>query len=221
MIAMELQRHPECHLGSHGSADWSNGASSSAASLAAAAAPGATCNPVPASLSQLYASLDFDPRTDDVPAAEVRRRTRGTAHLVSLPLPPSRNRVPRRALHFVRWVAARLTTVCCFVGGVAGGAQVASALKRLGFRLTDDETERLLEQLDPAGSGRVARAALAASQMDWRQLQAQDQRRWVDVARRVFSALDADADGVLKVRRLRASLAGAVCLWGTDWEATP
>lgn len=54
-------------------------------------------------------------------------------------------------------------------------------------------------QLDPAGTGTITRAAFAASQVDWRHLQANHKDQWVALAQEVFSSLDVDHDGVLRV----------------------
>jgi calcium-dependent protein kinase len=80
-----------------------------------------------------------------------------------------------------------LLLLCCL--------QVAEALHSLGFQLKDSEVSRILAQLDPAGTGVVTRAAFAASQLDWRAIQA-DHSRWLELARKVFMSLDRDQVGV-------------------------
>ena len=54
---------------------------------------------------------------------------------------------------------------------------LADGLAQLGFNCSDSDVERLLEQLasvpgmEDAGDGNVSGASLAASQLDWEQLQ--------------------------------------------------
>jgi calcium-dependent protein kinase len=72
--------------------------------------------------------------------------------------------------------------------------QVAEALHNLGFQLKDTEVSRILAQLDPGRTGIVTRAAFAASQLDWRAIQA-DHSRWLELARKVFMSLDRDQVG--------------------------
>ncbi|KAJ9523991.1 hypothetical protein QJQ45_022363 [Haematococcus lacustris] len=76
-------------------------------------------------------------------------------------------------------------------------AEVGQALQGLGFRLTDTEVARLLTQLDVSGSGTLQRATVAASLLDWRQVQQQLGPGWEALALKVFQALDQDKDGVL------------------------
>lgn len=82
----------------------------------------------------------------------------------------------------------------------------ALALSKLGYRLEPCEISRLLEQVDTSNSGKVKRAALAASQIDWRHLQQNHLDTWLDIARRAFMALDQNSDGLLHASEIMASL---------------
>ena len=83
---------------------------------------------------------------------------------------------------------------------------LADGLAELGYRLTPAELERLLDQLDPGNTGKVAKSQLAASQIDWSVLQTNQTERWLDLARRAFRELDTDKDGVLSSEDLMALL---------------
>jgi len=83
---------------------------------------------------------------------------------------------------------------------------LANGLAELGYRLTPAELERLLDQLDPGNTGKVAKSQLAASQIDWSVLQTNQTERWLELARRAFSELDTDKDGVLSSEDLMALL---------------
>jgi hypothetical protein len=74
-------------------------------------------------------------------------------------------------------------------------AEAAAALAKMGFQLRPAEALQLAAMLDTSNSGRVRRAAFAASQIDFRQLQQDDVEAWAEMARRVFSRLDVDQDG--------------------------
>ena len=82
----------------------------------------------------------------------------------------------------------------------------ADGLTELGYRLTPEEVDRLLDQLDPANTGSVGKTQLAASQMDWKALQESQTERWLRCARRAFADLDADRDGVVSVEDMVALL---------------
>jgi hypothetical protein len=60
--------------------------------------------------------------------------------------------------------------------------------------------------VDTSRSGKVRRAALAASQVDWRHLQQNNVAEWLDIAHRAFAALDKDKDGVLRLGEIMASI---------------
>ena len=75
--------------------------------------------------------------------------------------------------------------------------ELVSGLAELGYKLTDSEVEQLLDTLDSNNTGSIGKVQFSASQIDWRVLQRNNAQRWVERARRVFSALDEDGDGVL------------------------
>lgn len=82
----------------------------------------------------------------------------------------------------------------------------AVALAKMGYQLEPSEIGRLLEQVDVSNSGRVRRAALAASQIDWRYLQQNRLSDWLEIAHRAFASLDHDSDGRLNVSEILSSL---------------
>lgn len=85
--------------------------------------------------------------------------------------------------------------------------ELVSGLAELGYKLTDSEVERLLDTLDSNNTGSIGKVQFSASQIDWRVLQRNNAQRWVERARRVFSALDEDGDGVLSSAEIANLLA--------------
>lgn len=85
--------------------------------------------------------------------------------------------------------------------------ELVSGLAELGYKLTDSEIERLLDTLDSNNTGSIGKVQFSASQIDWRVLQRNNAQRWVERARRVFSALDEDGDGVLSSAEITNLLA--------------
>ena len=59
---------------------------------------------------------------------------------------------------------------------------------------------RLLEQVDLSGDGQIGKAALAASQLDWVELQQHHSNRWRELVRHTFGSLDADRDGLIRAK---------------------
>jgi calcium-dependent protein kinase len=82
----------------------------------------------------------------------------------------------------------------------------AVAMANMGYKLDQTEINRLLELMDISNSGKVRRAAVAASQLDWRHLQQRRMDDWLEIARRAFMTLDKDSDGKLAVDDILASL---------------
>ena len=66
-----------------------------------------------------------------------------------------------------------------------------------GYKLELDEIEQLLDQVDTAHTGQVARSQLAASQMDWQATQQNHAEQWLASVHKVFQSFDTDADGVI------------------------
>jgi calcium-dependent protein kinase len=82
--------------------------------------------------------------------------------------------------------------------------ELLDGLARLGYRLAGGEGDRLMAAL--GDSARVTRAALAASQIDWRALASTRADEWLALARSAFASLDTDGDGVLRRGDIAASL---------------
>lgn len=91
--------------------------------------------------------------------------------------------------------------------------EVADGLELLGYRLSPEELERLLDQLDPGNTGKVAKSQVAASQIDWRVMQQSQTERWLKCVKQAFMDLDIDGDGIISgeemVALLRNKLPGA------------
>ncbi|PSC73235.1 Pkinase-domain-containing [Micractinium conductrix] len=84
--------------------------------------------------------------------------------------------------------------------------EIADGLEELGYRLTPEELERLLDQLDPGNTGKVAKAQVAASQIDWRVMQQSQTERWLKCVRSAFQDLDTDGDGIISSGEMVAML---------------
>ncbi len=85
-------------------------------------------------------------------------------------------------------------------------AVLAEGLTEMGYKLTPEEVDNLLDQLDPGNTGHVAKSQLAASQMDWKALQENQTERWFRCARRAFADLDSDQDGLVSTEDMVALL---------------
>jgi len=85
-------------------------------------------------------------------------------------------------------------------------AVLAEGLTEMGYKLTPEEVDNLLDQLDPGNTGHVAKSQLAASQMDWKALQENQTERWFQCARRAFADLDSDKDGLVSTEDMVALL---------------
>jgi len=97
----------------------------------------------------------------------------------------------------------RLRLVDC---SLVDRAMLAEGLSEMGYKLTPEEVNNLLDQLDPGNTGHVAKSQLAASQMDWKALQENQTERWFRCARRAFADLDSDKDGLVSTEDMVALL---------------
>ncbi len=77
------------------------------------------------------------------------------------------------------------------------GQSFISCVSIPGYKLELDEIEQLLDQVDTAHTGQVARSQLAASQMDWQATQQNHAEQWLASVHKVFQSFDTDADGVI------------------------
>ncbi|WPT18299.1 Calcium-dependent protein kinase 2 [Picochlorum sp. SENEW3] len=82
---------------------------------------------------------------------------------------------------------------------------LAEGLRDMGYKLSNEEVERLLDQLDVGFTGQVGKTQFAASQMDWRAIQSNTEQ-WLSYARKVFADLDKDKDGILSAEDMAALL---------------
>ncbi|GAX86176.1 hypothetical protein CEUSTIGMA_g13589.t1, partial [Chlamydomonas eustigma] len=76
------------------------------------------------------------------------------------------------------------------------------------FKLEDSEVSRLLQQVDSMStqSGQIQKSALAASQLDWKELQQHHYQQWRRLVHNTFEGLDRDHDGILKQSDLTKAL---------------
>ena len=84
--------------------------------------------------------------------------------------------------------------------------ELAKGLREMGYKLSEDEVQRLLDQLDVSYTGKIAKSQFAASQIDWSAVQKSNTERWISRARKVFADLDTDMDGVLSAEEMAALL---------------
>lgn len=71
-----------------------------------------------------------------------------------------------------------------------------------GYHLDVDEVEQLLNHVDTAHTGVVAKSQLAASQIDWEAMQQSNAERWLASARKVFQDFDTDRDGIISSEQI-------------------
>jgi calcium-dependent protein kinase len=84
--------------------------------------------------------------------------------------------------------------------------ELAKGLREMGYKLSEHEVQRLLDQLDVSYTGKIAKSQFAASQIDWSIVQKSNTERWISYARKVFADLDTDMDGVLSSEEMAALL---------------
>lgn len=88
--------------------------------------------------------------------------------------------------------------------------ELGSRLRDMGYNLEPSEVERLAEILDSSETGKVHRAAFAASLVDWREMERSHKDQWLELLERAFREMDRDSDGTLQlddlVRTLRRKL---------------
>ena len=65
-----------------------------------------------------------------------------------------------------------------------------------------DEVDQLLNHVDTAHTGVVAKSQLAASQIDWQAMQQSHAERWLASAQKVFQGFDTDGDGVIAAQQI-------------------
>lgn len=71
-----------------------------------------------------------------------------------------------------------------------------------GYKLDVDEVEQLLNHVDTAHTGVVAKSQLAASQIDWEAMQQSNAERWLASAHKVFQDFDTDLDGIISSEQI-------------------
>ena len=83
---------------------------------------------------------------------------------------------------------------------------LTQGLRDMGYKLSNEEVDGLLDQLDVGLTGHVGKAQLAASQMDWKALQTTNSDKWLKYARKAFADLDTDKDGIISSEDIVALL---------------
>ncbi|KAG2498875.1 hypothetical protein HYH03_003067 [Edaphochlamys debaryana] len=83
---------------------------------------------------------------------------------------------------------------------------LGEALASMGFKLTETEVKRLMEEVDLDRSGGMDLADFAATQMDWRYVQQSHRDLWLELASKAFRDMDTDGNGMLEVDELLAAL---------------
>lgn len=79
-----------------------------------------------------------------------------------------------------------------------------------GYKLELDEVEQLLDQIDTAHTGQVAKSQLVASQIDWRATQQNHAEQWLASVQKVFQSFDTDRDGVIAYEQILECLRSKV-----------
>ena len=77
--------------------------------------------------------------------------------------------------------------------------------------------QQLLDQIDTAHTGQLAKSQIAASQIDWQAVQQRNADQWLASVHKVFKSFDTDADGVIApdqiVDCLRTKLPSSEVCW--------
>lgn len=76
-------------------------------------------------------------------------------------------------------------------------ATMERLLHKLGYRLHPEEVEHLMQAMDIGRSGRVTVSQFVASQIDWPAVERLHNELFAESARRAFSSLDIDGDGLI------------------------
>ena len=70
--------------------------------------------------------------------------------------------------------------------------------------------EQLLDQIDTAHTGQVAKSQLVASQIDWRATQQNHAEQWLASVQKVFQSFDTDKDGIIAYEQILECLRSKV-----------
>jgi hypothetical protein len=87
--------------------------------------------------------------------------------------------------------------------------KIASGLRSMGYRLQDSELDRLCKAIG-GNSDTMSRAAIIASQIDWRYMQRFQKERWLALARRAFDTIDVNQSGSVSLEDMIQAM--QVCL---------
>lgn len=88
---------------------------------------------------------------------------------------------------------------------VASRETVAAGLQSMGYRLQEGELDRLCSSIGGSADS-LSRAAVIASQIDWRYMQRHQKERWLALARRAFDNIDVDRTGRVSVDEMLSAL---------------
>lgn len=85
---------------------------------------------------------------------------------------------------------------------IASKETIADGLSRMGYRLQPGELDRLCSSIAGTDSDTLRRAAVIASQIDWRYMQRHQKERWLALARRAFDNIDIDGNGAISMSEM-------------------
>jgi hypothetical protein len=85
---------------------------------------------------------------------------------------------------------------------IASKDTIAEGLRRMGYRLQPGELDRLCSSIAGTNSDTLRRAAVIASQIDWRYMQRFQKERWLSLARRAFDNIDVDGKGAISISEM-------------------
>jgi calcium-dependent protein kinase len=117
---------------------------------------------------------------------------------------------------YSRRLAVLLDSLDADADGKVERKDLQTALKKMGYKIDDQEAGELFDAVDVERRGVVAKADLSASLVDWKWVQDTFADRWVESVRRVFEELDKDGDGELDATEIAAAFSGHLCPYEVD-----
>jgi len=80
--------------------------------------------------------------------------------------------------------------------------QISEGLQWLGYKLEASEVEVLLREVALGDSNALSQSAFLASQVDWREFQANHREEWLDCLQSAFAGLDKNGDGRISAEEI-------------------